>query len=131
MNTEWIRARWLPALRGGGYEQGTGALRQYDAYCCLGVACDLLLQDGIITTPWNTDPAYDSKYYRVGADDHVENLPQEAATFLGIPHTGLRVQNPSTGDHSSLMVANDGWKLDFIQIADAIERALDQGEPTT
>ena len=31
----------VKALRSGDYDQTTGKLRDEDAYCCLGVACDL------------------------------------------------------------------------------------------
>ena len=32
---------WLDELRSGKYEQGTMELRSGNAYCCLGVACEL------------------------------------------------------------------------------------------
>lgn len=35
------RKRWVDALRSGEYQQCTEALRKGDAFCCLGVACDL------------------------------------------------------------------------------------------
>jgi len=33
--------KWVKALRSGKYEQARGALRVEDAFCCLGVACDI------------------------------------------------------------------------------------------
>ena len=36
-----MRAKWTEALRSGEYQQGRRALRDGDAFCCLGVACDL------------------------------------------------------------------------------------------
>ncbi len=35
------RERWLRALEGGSFKQGTGQLRENDRYCCLGVACKI------------------------------------------------------------------------------------------
>ena len=32
---------WVDALRSGKYQQARGALKTGDAYCCLGVACDI------------------------------------------------------------------------------------------
>jgi hypothetical protein len=39
-------AEWAAALEGGEYRQAQGALRVGDAYCCLGVVCDLLVRRG-------------------------------------------------------------------------------------
>ena len=36
-----LKAKWLEALRSGKYEQTQGTLRDGDAFCCLGVLCDL------------------------------------------------------------------------------------------
>ena len=54
MNPE-IKTRWLEALLSGKYQQGAGYLRSQDAltetadsYCCLGVLCELAVEDGII-----------------------------------------------------------------------------------
>ena len=33
--------QWLTALEGGSYTQTTGALRDAEGFCCLGVACDV------------------------------------------------------------------------------------------
>jgi len=42
MNKDFILNEWVPALRSGKYQQGTGTLFANDCYCCLGVAADLL-----------------------------------------------------------------------------------------
>jgi len=39
-----IKTQWLAALRSGQYQQGREWLRNGDAYCCLGVLCDLHAQ---------------------------------------------------------------------------------------
>lgn len=36
------RQRWTTALRSGEYEQWQGSLRSDHAFCCLGVACDVV-----------------------------------------------------------------------------------------
>jgi hypothetical protein len=33
--------RWIDTLRSGKYQQGRHQLRRDDAYCCLGVLCDM------------------------------------------------------------------------------------------
>lgn len=41
LNPEW-KQTWVAALRSGNYTQGHSSLRDKDdAFCCLGVACDL------------------------------------------------------------------------------------------
>jgi hypothetical protein len=47
MNPE-IRARWVAALRSGEYRQGDGHLRMGDRLCCLGVLCELAVEDGVV-----------------------------------------------------------------------------------
>jgi len=38
---EWIKVKWIAALRSGTYEQGMKSLRKDTAYCCLGVLSEL------------------------------------------------------------------------------------------
>lgn len=47
MNEE-IKTRWIEALRSGEYEQGHGNLKNDGKFCCLGVLCELAVQDGVI-----------------------------------------------------------------------------------
>jgi hypothetical protein len=47
------RARWVVALRSGKYKQGDGSLHTNDAFCCLGVACDLVDPEGWEPSRWN------------------------------------------------------------------------------
>jgi len=47
MNPE-IKQAWIDALTSGEYEQGKGSLLDNEGhYCCLGVLCDLALQEGV------------------------------------------------------------------------------------
>lgn len=58
MNPE-VKNRWVAALRSGNYNQGSGALRDINnGFCCLGVLCDLAVQDGIIPGPTRGDMKY-------------------------------------------------------------------------
>ncbi len=40
-----VREKWVAALTSGRYEQIRGQLRFRDAFCCLGVLCDLHAQE--------------------------------------------------------------------------------------
>lgn len=44
MNQE-IKQKWVEALESGKYKQGKGRLKSDDAYCCLGVLCDLYINE--------------------------------------------------------------------------------------
>lgn len=46
MRLREAQERWLTALESGDYEQTTRRLRRWDAYCCLGVACDVSQVEG-------------------------------------------------------------------------------------
>lgn len=37
---------WIDTLESGKYKQTTGALKEGDSFCCLGVLCDLAVKDG-------------------------------------------------------------------------------------
>lgn len=43
-----IRDRWVAALRSGEYKQGIYHLQSRDHYCCLGVLCEIAVQEGAI-----------------------------------------------------------------------------------
>jgi hypothetical protein len=44
MNPE-IKNKWVAALKSGKYQQCQGRLRNDNAFCCLGVLCDILDKD--------------------------------------------------------------------------------------
>ena len=60
--------QWLTALEDGSYTQTTGALRDAEGFCCLGVACDLYDSDG-----WDCD-----LYPAIGV------LPKSVRAHLGL-----------------------------------------------
>ena len=46
--------KWVIALRSGEYSQTTGTLEDDSGHCCLGVACDIFIPDGMKTLHTNT-----------------------------------------------------------------------------
>ncbi len=40
-----IKKKWVEALRSGDYVQASGQLKNEDAFCCLGVLCDLWIKE--------------------------------------------------------------------------------------
>lgn len=53
MDRDAIRAEWIRRLRSGEYQQGRGYLKREEAigktlYCCLGVLCEIFVENGEI-----------------------------------------------------------------------------------
>lgn len=116
--------RWIEALRSGRYPQGQDRLCTKDVvvgrrYCCLGVAGDILVQDGNaewVDRPVNHGPvlAMDGVTYSTDLGPGMEDL--ELALPPGSKF-GL-----DTDDIESLIALNDVERLSFAEIADHIER---------
>jgi hypothetical protein len=112
--------KWVEALRSADYEQATGALRKDDAYCCLGVACDL---SGLGRWVENTELARweyrdddDPEDYGVGV------LPGSVADWLGVGQVNPNLYAPALEGKRSAASLNDSYHYNFNQIADAVER---------
>lgn len=83
-----IKKKWLSALESGLYDQVTGQLGMYvdggkDMYCCLGVLCDVLLDDDRAPITLN------ERYQEKEDTDIVFNyesslLPTDIVGYLGL-----------------------------------------------
>ena len=78
--------KWVAALESGEYDQTAGRLRNGDSFCCLGVACELAVKDGVIPPP-----VVDGEYFAYGERREIGVLPDEVRWWLH-----LRTQ---TGDY--------------------------------
>jgi hypothetical protein len=120
MNPE-IRAQWTDALRVGGYQQGHNALRLGNAFCCLGVLCDLAEQAGV--TQAREDDAMDGYSY----DGLGDLLPPSVCEWAGLSESGptVTIENwpgrEGQPTDRELIDLNDDEGWDFAQIADAID----------
>lgn len=145
---EDIKARWVAALRSGNYRQGKEKLaRQMTrtmpmTHCCLGVLCELAVEDGIIEAmshPYGTSGQV--RYF--GGPDRwkATALPPAVAEWAGFEderdslRTDPKLLSVSRTDYRSQPIqkpvscseANDGNTADeitphtFEQIADLIE----------
>jgi hypothetical protein len=126
MNPE-IKEQWVTALRSGEYRQGKGALKRKDdegfQYCCLGVLCELAIENGVNVKQSVVDGEY---FYDNG--DMI--LPQKVRAWAAVEDTNPYIANifANGGYHRfALAELNDGapsynmasWT--FAQIADLIE----------
>lgn len=126
---EEIKAEWVAALRSGEYKQGAGQLAYVSpngnaSYCCLGVLCDLLAQQGRISQRTRIhDEGGGSVYFKSHGEEDEDTgvLPKGVAKLVG-----LGVDNPAVlygGTLTDLASLNDGG-ASFKEIADLIEREL-------
>ncbi len=108
--------RWIEALRSGEYTQAKQRLRKDDSFCCLGVACDLYIEE-TGKAFWDEDyygPVFKSDLL----DDSYEEavLPEEVSEWLGLKNTTAY----SNSAHTSASEINDGGAT-FNQIANFLE----------
>lgn len=116
-----IKQKWVQALRSGQYRQQTNEkLRDDEGFCCLGVLCDLYVQQHP-DVEWEQDE--DGRYTVLNGGDSLqggETLPPEVMQWAGLAEESgwLRYGFPS------LTTLNDDYQYTFEQIADEIEARL-------
>lgn len=147
---EAVKGRWISALRSGDYDQTTGQLADgQGGFCCLGVLCNLLEEDGIVTSSQGKT-YYSYKHYqssallpgdldlRVGLSDSAGHVFKwsEIKDLLGSEERGLvnmnwratqiegeNVEDVPDGSNWSLANLNDSG-VSFDTIAKIIEVKL-------
>lgn len=131
MNTS-IALRWVNALRSGQFKQGRSRLTTptvdgRERYCCLGVLCEIAVQDGVVE---RTD-VHGEVYYGNLGDRSSTALPSAVLRWaeMGDRYTDpYRTQEKypctdATPDYKATLVdLNDDRRYTFAQIADVIER---------
>jgi len=115
--------RWLQALRSGEYKQTTGLLEDEAGYCCLGIACKLLVANYPQTEKYNyeNDSTFEDESY-IGtflrgdlpeppAPGWLVNISSDFATRCGV----------------SLDQLNDIHSFSFEAIAEVLDLVYIQG----
>lgn len=103
---------WVAALRSGKYEQGTGMLNRDGRMCCLGVACEVGIENGLkLQFGCVGYVGYVLKSY----NNEIDCLPVEVMKWAGIWDKFGYFRGGS-----SLSALNDSGKS-FAEIADIIE----------
>lgn len=101
----------VAALRSGEYKQGRRTLHDGGAYCCLGVACDLVKDE--LCASWEQG-SEDEEFLFLGEK---LRLPEEVRKLYGFSTIG---GNYGESAHESLTYLNDNGKT-FAELADFIE----------
>lgn len=115
MNPE-IKAKWVAALRSGEYKQGMYVLRRGDAFCCLGVLCDLRAKSGM--GKWRTERG--RLVYDDGSETSISTLNAVVLSWAELEQEEPCVR---LADKDTLACRNDAGAT-FAEIADIIEREL-------
>lgn len=122
---------WIAALRSGKYQQGIGHLATIDnenpqlhRYCCLGVACEVAIDNGV-EVPRAVAVTVDGALIHYSG--HGVSLPDAVREWLGLPEYGPVVITDG-GHLMDVVTANDSAGWDFHRIADALEHTYLNGE---
>lgn len=118
--------RWIEDLRTTDAPQVKGRLSNGVGYCCLGRACEVARQDGIVTVTETGDGMFYVSTSDPG-DRSTGTLPGAVAEWLGIDEydqadPDLAESDDDTEDMITATLANDHLKWSFERIADALER---------
>jgi hypothetical protein len=72
-----IAKLWIKALESGKYKQIKGQLANKDGYCCLGVLCELAIENGVeVSRQFDKDT--------VLFDNEIEHLPKSVMKWAGM-----------------------------------------------
>lgn len=110
---------WVDALESGEYKQGVGALAdRFNSseewqYCCLGVACEVAIKNGVAVTV--TERSAGMYMTRRAYDDSSGILPISVADWYGIDMNPLLEQHAAT-------TRNDSYRDSFAKLAGHIRR---------
>lgn len=134
-----VKSKWISALRSGDYKQTEGQLNNSEGLCCLGVLCELAVQDGVIekNPPLEDedlafhDPGsvgYKSKNANGMGYTEYDILPEEVMIWAGLssrnPSVAFRWYKEDEPVRLPISDLNDERHLKFTEIADVIEEQL-------
>jgi hypothetical protein len=148
-----IKERWIEALESGKYRQTQGHLQvkdgadsEYrDGYCCLGVLCELAVEDGVVNVKTNrnvygiTEVEYFSGDPDESVDSSTTELPEAVVEWAGLSEINPNVSLPITGwpqlassedfgpeDTATISLAelNDEYEFNFHDIARVVRELL-------
>lgn len=102
--------KWIKALRSGKYSQSKGTLHNENGYCCLGVACSILI-------PKRKREADGSYLYGNFPEDQ-DNSPE----WLNRINNNFKAKTTTSVEYGqSLSFLNDELGYSFNEIADCLE----------
>lgn len=120
----------VKALRSNKYNQIKGALVGDAGHCCLGVACDIYIQQNPTEASWSTENCnggvvYDEDEYN-SEEVANEHAPDKVAKWYGWNYGNPELKVPSkiAKEPQVATECNDELNMTFKQIANAFERTF-------
>lgn len=122
-----VKQLWVDALRSGKYKQARSYLANEQGHCCLGVLCELAIQNGVSVEKreehYITDIEDDRLYYTY--DDAEAVLPQSVVDWAEVPGCNPDVlSNHEEGDEDESLAGLNDAGASFEEIANIIEMYL-------
>lgn len=112
-----IKKKWVDRLRElPNHRQGKNALRRNNKMCCLGVLCEIAVQEGIL----KRSPKNYGGFYHYGQGRLSLVLPEEVIKWANLE---AHNNNPVV-KNNTLSTYNDHKGKNFDEIADLIEKHL-------
>lgn len=115
--------KWLRALRSGKYKQTTGTLQDKDGYCCLGVACKVLIPKSKIEYKYeideNTGEDIKTEFLEGDLPNEQKYAPKWLKNISEVSITDEYNETETLKEELTDLNDNRGWS--FEQIADALE----------
>lgn len=137
---EEFKRRWIEALRSGKYVQGHFALHPPtvgdqvvdNAYCCLGVACVVATEMGLVKGEWAGDGRYPAFIVNGDGNSQIPPIAVMEAVFEAdaLRSAGKSLWYVNLPDEEGNLLSgflpeiNDRGLATFEQIADMIERDM-------
>lgn len=112
------RRLWVEALRSGRYNQVAVVLGNEKGFCCLGVACEVAIANGVDIPKGVSDLGC----YTYGKEQVTGCLPSEVQDWLGLATSDGMLRLGSLTPCDSLATLNDEARWNFDQIANVIAR---------
>lgn len=110
-----IAEKWVNALESGEYKQTRGKLQDQYGYCCLGVLCDLAIQENVIP-----EPILDDNYYVYGENKIIYYLPVKVLKWAGMKDT-----SGTYGEEYNVLSYKNDNGSSFKEIAKIIRENVD------
>lgn len=114
-----IKDKWVAALRSGEYKQTIATLNyNNERFCCLGVLCELAIQDGV-----ELSKKQDLGFYRYNNTE--TQLPKPVMEWAGIKTADACYKAKRKYNPENLAQKNDEGRS-FKQIANIIDKVWDR-----
>lgn len=120
-----IKNRWLARLESGDIKQTKRFLgRPNGSRCCLGVLCDIAVEDGIISPPIVEEDThgFGRTYEYLNYAGNSGELPEEVVAWAGLNSANPEYHVRGGAATSNLASLNDASKYNFKKIADVIRK---------